>query len=256
MALNGLAAIDVVENREKIMRNAVVVDVGHQNFEDCWELQHKVHVSKRDEIIPDCLLLVEHPHTLTTGRAGKKESVLVPENFLRERGIPFLVIERGGDVIYHGPGQLVGYPIFALKREGSGIIDFVWRLEEVMIRILKDYGIVGQRNERNRGVWIGMDKVGFVGICVKSDVSFHGFALNVNPDLSFFELIQPCGLKEIKATSMKALLGNEIPLEEVKENAIVHFQEVFNISMRRMTMSDLLTQIAYHKPLVQQSVRA
>ncbi len=225
------------------MGKAIVIDLGFQDFKDCWTLQHRIHRVRKDEILPDCLLLVEHPHVFTIGRGGKKENILVSESFLRERGLSCLSIERGGDVIYHGPGQLVGYPIFALKREGIGIIDFVWRLEEVMIQILKDYGIIGQRSERNRGVWVGKDKVGFVGIAVRSGISLHGFALNVNPDLSFFELIQPCGLKGVKATCMKALLEREVDHEEVKERAIIHFQEVFNISMQRMKMSDLFIQI-------------
>jgi lipoyl(octanoyl) transferase len=237
----------MVTNRRNLFNKAIVIDLARQDFDECWTLQHRLHRARKEEILPDCLLLVEHPHVLTIGRGGKKENILVSETLLCERGIPCLSIERGGDVIYHGPGQLVGYPIFALKREGIGIIDFVWRLEEVMIQILKDYGIIGQRSERNRGVWVGKDKVGFVGIAVRSGISLHGFALNVNPDLSFFELIQPCGLKEVKATSIKALLGKEISLEEVKESAIVYFQEVFNISMQRMKMIDLLIQISCSK---------
>lgn len=233
----------MVINRRNLFNKAIVIDLGSQAFKECWDLQHKVHRARKEEILPDCLLLVEHPHVLTLGRGGKKENILVSETFLRERGIPCLSVERGGDVVYHGPGQLVGYPIFALKREGIGIVNFVWRLEEAMIQILKDYGIIGQRNERNRGVWVGKDKVGFVGIAVRSGISLHGFALNVNPDLSFFELIQPCGLKEVKATSIKALLGKEIDLEEVKKSAITHFQGVFNISMQRMKMSGLFIQI-------------
>jgi lipoate-protein ligase B len=186
---------------------------------------------------------VEHPHVFTIGRRSKKENILASETLLHERGISCISIGRGGDVIYHGPGQLVVYPIFALKRMGIGIVDFVWCLEEVMIQILKDYGIKSYRNEKNRGAWVGMDKIGFVGIAVKSFISLHGFALNVNPDLSFFELIHPCGLKGVKATSMKALFGEGISLDEVKEKAIIHFQEVVNISIQRMKMSDLLNQV-------------
>lgn len=225
------------------MRKAIVINLGRQDFEECWTLQHRIHRARKEEILPDCLLLVEHPHVLTLGRGGKKESILVSETLLHERGITCLSIERGGDVVYHGPGQLVGYPIFALKKGGIGIVDFVGCLEEVMVQILKDYGIIGERNERNRGVWVGKDKVGFVGIAVRSGISLHGFALNVNPDLSFFELIQTCGLKGVKATSIKALLRKEINLEEVKKSAIAHFQEVFNISMQKMKISDLLNQI-------------
>jgi len=236
-----------VTNKGYFLNKAIIIDLGRQDFRECWTLQHRIHRVRRDEILSDCLLLVEHPHVFTIGRGGKKENILVSESFLRERGLSCLSIERGGDVVYHGPGQLVGYPIFALKREGIGIVDFVWRLEEVMIQILKDYGIIGQRNERNRGVWVGKDKIGFVGIAVRSGISLHGFALNVNPDLSFFELIQPCGLKGVKATSMKALLEREVDHEEVKERAIIHFQEVFNISMQRIKMIDLLIQISCSK---------
>jgi len=237
----------MVTNRINLFNKAIVIDLARQDFEECWTLQYRIHRARKEEILPDCLLLVEHPHVLTLGRGGKRENILVSETLLHERGITCLSIERGGDVIYHGPGQLVGYPIFALKKEGIGIVNFVWRLEEVMIQILKDYGIIGQRNERNRGVWVGKDKVGFVGIAVRSGISLHGFALNVNPDLSFFELIQPCGLKGVKATSMKALLEREVDHEEVKERAIIHFQEVFNISMQRMKMIDLLIQISCSK---------
>jgi len=231
------------------MQKAIVIDLARQDFDKCWTLQYRIHRARKEEILPDCLLLVEHPHVLTLGRGGKRENILVSETLLHERGITCLSIERGGDVIYHGPGQLVGYPIFALKKEGIGIVNFVWRLEEVMIQILKDYGIIGQRNERNRGVWVRKDKIGFVGIAVRSGISLHGFALNVEPDLSFFELIQPCGLKGVKATSIKALLRKEINLEEVKKSAITHFQEVFNISMQRMKMSDLLNQIPCSKSI-------
>ena len=237
----------MVTNRRNLFNKAIVIDLARQDFDECWTLQHRLHRARKEEILPDCLLLVEHPHVLTIGRGGKRENILVSETLLNERGITCLSIERGGDVVYHGPGQLVGYPIFALKREGIGIVNFVWRLEEVMIRILKDYGIIGQRDERNRGVWVGKDKIGFVGIAVRSGISLHGFALNVNPDLSFFELIKPCGLDGVKATSIKALLGKEIDLEEVKKSAIDHFQEVFNISMQRMKMIDLLIQISCSK---------
>ncbi len=237
----------MVTNRRNLFNKAIVIDLARQDFDECLTLQHRIHRARKEEILPDCLLLVEHPHVLTIGRGGKRENILVSETLLHERGITCLSIERGGDVVYHGPGQLVGYPIFALKGKGIGIVNFVWRLEEVMIQILKDYGIMGHRNERNRGVWVGKDKVGFVGIAIRGGISFHGFALNVNPNLSFFDLIRPCGLDGVKATSMNTLLGREIPLEVVKERAMGHFQEVFNISMQRMKMIDLLIQISCSK---------
>jgi lipoyl(octanoyl) transferase len=222
-----------------VMQSAIVVDLGRKDLEECWTHQHRMHWAIRDEVIPDCLFLVEHFHVVTIGKMGKKENIPIKETFLRERGIPFIVIDREEEIIYHGPGQLVGYPIFTLEREGIGIIDFLWGLEEVMIRILKDYGIMGKRNEKNRGVWFGKDKVGFVEIADRSGVNLHSFTLNVNPDLSFFELVQPYSLNKVRVTSMNAILGNGITLEEVKERAIVHFQEVFSISMQRMELLTL-----------------
>lgn len=215
------------------MQSAIAVDLGRKDLEECWTLQHRMHWARRDEVIPDCLFLVEHSHVITIGKMGKKENIPIKETFLRERGIPFIIIDREEEIIYHGPGQLVGYTIFAPERGRIGNIDFVGGLEEVMIRILEDYGIMGKRNEKNRGVWFGKDKVGFVEIAVRSGVSLHSFTLNVNPDLSFFELVQPYSLNGVRVTSMNAILENRITLEEVKERAIVHFQEVFNISIQK-----------------------
>ncbi len=228
----------------------MAIDLGCLAFDECLALQHRVHRARKESLLPDCLLLVEHLHVLTIGKTGKKENLLVPEPLLEERGIPCLAIERGGDIHYHGPGQLTGYPIFALKRGGIGVIDFVERLEEVMIRILSDYGITGGRSETNRGVWVGKDKVGFVGISVRRGISFHGFALNVDPDLSFFKLIHLCGLKGVKATSMSTLLGRRIALEEVKNRAIFYFEEVFDLSMERMEMDAFLSRVPLSDHLI------
>ena len=215
------------------MQRAMVVDLGYRDYEECLAIQHTAHSARREGLIPDCLLLVEHPHVLTIGKRGKRDNVRVPEPFLRKQGISCITIERGGDVTYHGPGQLLGYPIFALKGKGKGVIDFVGRLEEVMIRILRDYGIDGERNELNRGVWVGREKVGFVGIAVRRRISFHGFALNVDPELSFFQMINPCGLTGVKVTSIGSLLGREIQFEEARERAVIHFEEIFGLSLER-----------------------
>jgi lipoate-protein ligase B len=221
------------------MQNAIVVDLGRKDLEECLTLQHRMYWARRNEVLPDCLFLVEHSHVVTIGEMGKEENLLVKETFLRDRGIPFLIIEREEEIIYHGPGQLVGYPIFALERERIGNIDFVEGLEEIMIRILKDYGIMCKRNGKKRGVWFGKDRVGFVEIAVRNGVNLHSFTLNVNPDLSIFEMVQPYSLNKVRVTSMNAILGNEITVEEVKERAILHFQEVFNISMQRMMLLTL-----------------
>ncbi len=234
----------------------MIIDLGCLAFEECWELQLRVHRARIEQLLPDCLLLVEHHHVLTVGRRGSKDNLLVPEPVLREQGISCLVTERGGDITYHGPGQLMAYPIFALKRRGIGVIEFVKRLEEVMIRILKDYGIEGRRSKANRGVWVGDDKVGFIGISVRRGISFHGFALNVNPELSFFNLIHPCGLKGVKVSSISSLLGRKIPLEEVRDKATLFFEEVFDLSMERMEMDAFLSIVPSFGPSIPLSVEA
>lgn len=238
------------------MQRAMTIDLGCLTFEQCWGLQLRVHRARVERLLPDCLLLAEHHHVLTVGRRASKENLLVPEPVLREQGISFFVTERGGDITYHGPGQLMAYPIFALKRRGIGVIEFVRRLEEVMIRILKDFGIESRRSKTNRGVWAGNDKVGFIGISVRKGISFHGFALNVNPELSFFNLIHPCGLKGVKVSSMSSLLGKEIPLEEIRDKAILFFEEVFDLSLERMEMDAFLSIVPSFGPSIALSVEA
>lgn len=238
------------------MERAMVIDLGCLAFEECLTLQHRVHRGRIEHLLPDCLLLVEHHHVFTTGRRGNKENLLVSEAVLQQQGIPCLVIERGGDITYHGPGQLVGYPIFALKRRGIGVIDFVKRLEEVMIRVLRDYGIEGNRSETNRGAWVGNGKVGFIGITVRRGISFHGFALNVDPELSFFDLIHPCGLKGVKATSMSAILERAIPFEEIKDKTVYYFEEVFGLSIESMELDALLSIVPSADPSIPLSMEA
>jgi lipoate-protein ligase B len=223
------------------VRVALVVDLGLKNYEECWDLQRRIHHARMEELIPDCLLMVEHPHVFTIGRKGKKENVLVPESRLQQQGIPCLNIERGGDVTYHGPGQMVGYPIFGLGR--GGVTDFVDRLEEVMILILKEYGITGERNERNRGVWVGNDKIGFVGIAIRKGVTFHGFALNVDPALPYFEMIHPCGLTGVKVTSMSQLLGKKLLFDEVKTTAVHCLGKVFELGIEVAELDFLLSKL-------------
>jgi len=213
------------------MPDPIYSDLNEMDYEACLKLQHAVHGARAEGLLPDTLLLVEHPHVLTFGRRAHAENVLVSESVLQQQRITCVHIERGGDVTYHGPGQLLAYPIFALQKCGIGVLDFVEKLEAVMIQMLKDYGITGERNKRNRGVWVGNRKIGFVGIAVRKGISFHGLALNVNPDLSFFQMINPCGLKEVQITSMADLLGKRISLKKIKDLAIFHFQKIFDMTL-------------------------
>ena len=225
------------------MPNPLYSDLKTMGHEVCLKLQHAVHGARVEGLLPDTLLLVEHPHVLTFGRQAHGENVLVPESTLRRQGVTCVHIERGGDVTYHGPGQLVAYPIFALGKSGMGVLDFVERLEAVMIQVLEDYGIRGERNKRNRGVWAGDKKIGFVGIAVRKKVSFHGLALNVSPDLGFFQMIHPCGLKEVHITSMNDLLKQAVSLAEIKTRVVFHFEKIFDMILEQVKPSDLQKRI-------------
>ncbi len=233
------------------MPNPMVWDLGTKEYSTCLQLQRDIHSARVKDLLPDTLLLVEHPHVLTFGRRAHEENVLVSESALQQMGITCVHVERGGDVTYHGPGQLIAYPIFALEKNGIAILDFVERLEEVMIRVLKDCGIESERNERNRGVWVGDKKIGFVGIAVQKGISFHGLALNVNPEFSFFQIIHPCGLKNVQVDSIANLLGKEVPLARIKDLVIFHFQEIFDIILDPWTANDFRTKAPFPASSVQ-----
>jgi lipoate-protein ligase B len=168
--------------------------------------------------IPYVLMLVEHVHVITLGRKT------TPENF-KPQDIPVFQVERGGDATFHGPGQLVGYPIVRLAT--PNVQKFVRDLEEVLIQATASFGVKGARLEGHPGVWVGGRKVASIGVAVTNWVTYHGFALNVNTDLSYFALIKPCGLDPDKITSMKQLLGREVGLEDVKREVVARFTEVF-----------------------------
>jgi lipoyl(octanoyl) transferase len=225
------------------MPDPIYSDLQTMDYRACLNLQHAVHGARAEDLLPDTLLLVEHPHVLTFGRRAHEENVLVSESALQQQGVKCVHIERGGDVTYHGPGQLVAYPIFALEKCGIGVLDFVEKLEAVMIRVLEDCGITGERDKRNRGVWVGNKKLGFVGIAVRKGISFHGLALNVNPELRFFQMINPCGLKEVKITSIAHILERDISLSEIKPRVISHFRKIFNVTLEQIKPNDLRARL-------------
>ena len=229
------------------MPEPIVSDLKTMDYAACLKLQRAVHGARVNGLIPDTLLLVEHPHVLTFGRRARQENVLVSESVLQKKGVTCIHIERGGDVTYHGPGQILAYPIFALEKRRVGVLDFVEKLESVMIRALSDYGIRGERDDRNRGVWVKGRKIGFVGIAVKKGISLHGLALNVSPDLSFFQMIHSCGLKEVGITSMAELLGKMIPMADIKTRVIFYFQEIFDMNPNQTRPEDLQEMVrAYY----------
>lgn len=182
----------------------------------------------------DALLFVEHPHVYTLGKSGAEENMLRSMAELLRLDAEFVKIDRGGDITYHGPGQIVGYPILDLDRHFTDIHKYLRYLEEVLIRVCADYGFEAGRIEGLTGVWIGEEKIAALGIRCSRWVTMHGFAFNVNSDLSYFNHIIPCGIEGKAVTSLQKLYGKEIDIGEVKERIVFHFQNVFNIRLEDM----------------------
>ncbi len=201
-----------------------LLDRGRESYQDTWELQKDlVRRRAEGEAEADALIVVEHDHVITLGRKT------TPENF-KPQDIPVFQVERGGDATYHGPGQLVGYPIIRLAT--PNVQRFVRDLEEVLIQATRAFGIQAVRVAGHPGVWVGGRKVASIGVAVTNWVTYHGFALNVNTDLSYFGLIKPCGLDPEKITSMKQSLGKEVEFEQVKREVVARFVKVFGYDLQ------------------------
>lgn len=205
-----------------------ILDLGKRDYKEVWDMQRELHLKRVDGEIPDTLILVEHNPVVTIGKSGKSENIKMPVQMLKEKGIDLYHIERGGDVTFHGPGQLVGYPIFNIKQGLVGIKRFITMIEDVIIGVLADFDIKAEKRERLIGVWTEMGKICSIGIAVKRWVSFHGFALNVNTDLRYFDLINPCGFKDIKMVSMQEIIGQEVSMELVKKSTVRNFKLIFS----------------------------
>jgi len=208
-----------------------VVNLGLVNYEKAYCLQNRLHRFRREGRIDDVLILLEHEPVVTMRRGGKRDNILVSGELLQSKGIRIFEIDRGGDVTLHCPGQLVGYPILDLKIHGKNIHTYLRNLEEVIIRSLKVYGIDGQRIENHTGVWVGEKKIASIGIGIKGWVTFHGFSLNINPDMSYFSLIKPCGLESRTVTSMSEILGGPVEAKDFRQRLIEQFAEVFGLEM-------------------------
>ena len=191
------------------------------------ELQERLVADRQAGRIPDQLLLLEHDPVFTLGRNARTANVLLPAEALRERGFEVFETGRGGDVTYHGPGQVVGYPILDLAPDRRDVHRYVRDLEEVMIRTCADYGLEASRLEGLTGTWLGDEKIGAIGVRIARWVTSHGFAFNVGTDLGAFDLIVPCGIRERGVTSLERRLGHPVPLDEAMERLAAHFAAVF-----------------------------
>lgn len=216
------------------------LDLGRTAFTTAHELQLEILDARiTSRLQRDVVLFLEHPAVFTMGRRGGCDNLKVSPSFLADSGIGLHHIERGGDITFHGPGQLVLYPIVNLKASGVGVLDFVERLEEVMIRTAAAWGIEAGRDSRNRGVWVGGRKLGSIGIAVRRGVAFHGMALNVDLPLEPFSWINPCGLEGIGVTTMNLEGGGPTTVTAVKSALKKQYEAVFSVIFEHITMDNL-----------------
>ena len=231
-------------------KQIIVKDLGHKDYKETWdyqeslfeeivELKRKNRAENTDLPTPNYFLFVEHPHVYTLGKSGHIENLLIDEAALAKKGASFYKINRGGDITYHGPGQIVGYPIIDLENFFTDIHKYLRSLEEVIIRTLADYGIKGERSEGETGVWLDVGtpfarKICAMGVRASRWVTMHGFALNVNTDLGYFDNIIPCGIRGKAVTSLNVELSKEkVDTEEVKKYILKHFEEIFGVSIKK-----------------------
>lgn len=219
------------------MRPCRVENIGRMPYREAFDLQKEIvgRIQRGED--DDHLLLVEHPHVLTLGRNATGEAIVADRGFIASRGVEVVETDRGGDVTYHGPGQLVGYPVVRLEGTRRDIRRYVHDLEETLIRTLGDFGVAARRHPEHRGVWAGPRKIASLGIRLSRWVTCHGFALNVDTDLSFFSLITPCGIAGCEMTTMTREAGRPFDIDEVAAAAVAHFGEIFEREMLVETTS-------------------
>jgi lipoyl(octanoyl) transferase len=215
-------------------------------YENGIRLQQKLVEMRQEEAIPDQLLLLEHPPVITLGRGGDVRNLVAAPAMLAAERVRFFETTRGGDITYHGPGQLVGYPIIHLGEGKRDVRKYVTKLEEVLIRTVAAYGITAERAEGKRGIWVGNDKIAAIGVRIARWVTSHGFALNVTTNLDHFRLITPCGLHGTGVTSISRLLGRDVPLDEVRAIVAATFAEVFERDLVPRSESIRLVKVMVH----------
>ncbi|HYW35609.1 MAG TPA: lipoyl(octanoyl) transferase LipB [Balneolaceae bacterium] len=247
------------------MQTVELYDLGCSDYKPAWDLQTAIQQrlikQKRafpdagsDELDPEVLLFVEHPHVYTLGKSGDSAHLLKGMAELADLDAKYIEIDRGGDITYHGPGQIVGYPILDLDRHFTDIHKYMRSLEEVVILTCNEYGIKAGRIEGLTGVWVDDAKICAMGVRCSRWVTMHGFALNVNTDLSYFNHIIPCGIIDKEVTSLKKILGRPVEEKDVKKYLAGHFQDVFEVNVREGTsLPELNNEFSYLKRNTEQT---
>jgi lipoyl(octanoyl) transferase len=244
------------------MKELLVVDLGLVEYGAAWELQRRVAAARKAAAIPDVLLLCEHPHVVTLGRSGKISNLRASNEMLRRMGVSFFETNRGGDITYHGPGQLVGYPILNLAEIRRDVGWYVRSLEEAMIRATSEFGISAKRVSGRTGVWVEVqagsamgdrkevkdeEKLAAIGVHLSRWVTSHGFAYNVSTDLRYFDLIVPCGIAGKRATSLEKLLGRRLEMKDAAPHITAHLGEILALHPRAYGREDLEMTLRTHE---------
>jgi lipoate-protein ligase B len=230
----------------EVAKECLVAFLGSVEYARTLNLQLRICEIKKKGFEPDVLLLLEHTPTITLGRNGKWHNLLVSVKELEARGVRCHEVDRGGDITFHGPGQLVGYPLMRLDPGERDVHLFMWNLEESLIQLLDEYGVEGNRIEKLVGVWTHKGKIAAMGVHISRWITRHGFALNVNTDLSYYDLIIPCGIRGKSVISMQAVLSRRIELQEVADKYICHFGRVYRRRMVVISEHDLLEKLEQH----------
>ncbi len=213
----------------------MILDLGFIDYEESYKTQKELVRLRKLGEIGDSLIIAEHPPIFTIGRIGKKENLLISEEILAKQGIKVLEVDRGGDITFHGPGQLIFYPVIGLKDRGKDLHKYIRDLEEAVISFLKEYSVSGYRLKDKTGVWVNAKKIASIGIAASDWVTYHGFSINMNTDLGFFSMIHPCGLRGVKATSLEEILNKYIDFIKAKETLLYFFNRIFKLEDRVVT---------------------
>ncbi|MFH0812691.1 MAG: lipoyl(octanoyl) transferase LipB [Pseudomonadota bacterium] len=222
-------------------KTAWVLQLDILPYDKALRLQEELVSKRREGNIRDLLILLEHPPVVTVTREKTRENIIVPLDKVAKEGIAIAKTNRGGDVTYHGPGQLVGYLIMDLNHYGNDLHKYVHNIETIIINLLKDYNITAYRDSHYPGVWVNDEKIAAIGIAVKPKwIAMHGFSLNVNPNLDHFSLIFPCGIRNKKVTSLTKVLGKAVDKKELCQRLICHFSNVFNLKTEEIPLEDMV----------------
>src|ERR1700682_6030096 len=233
------------------MKTCLAVDASCLEYANAYSLQKRLVAARQASLIPDVLLLCEHPHVITLGRNGKRVHLLASENLLHEMGVDFFTTDRGGDITYHGPGQIVGYPVLQLAEMRRDLVWYVRQLEEAMIRSSVELGIDAGRLPGKTGVWVpaegpAREKLAAIGVHVSRWVTSHGFAYNVSTELRYFDLIVPCGIADRRVTSVERVLGRPVSTMDVRRHLVKHFGDVLARDMAQVSSRELEERLANH----------